>query len=235
MTHRMGFAGKLTERFDAWDRAVRAKYNVAPDTPENARKARIYMLWLDHEILRIPWTNEYQIAPGVFRSNQPTRARLESLKARGITRIINLRGDGTSAHHMSEKMMCAELGIDLITVQLNARKPPKRHRLLELIELLRTTERPFLMHCKSGADRTGLAAAVHLLVHENATIAEARRMFSTRYAHLRWTSTGVLDHILDVYEARQADGAIGFEDWVRTEYDDADIRRSFDALPVWRR
>lgn len=37
------------------------------------------------------------------------------------------------------------------------------------------------------------------------------------------------DYILDVFEARQASGEIGFEDWLRDEYDAYRIQAAFDA------
>ncbi|MEC7298315.1 MAG: hypothetical protein VXW43_06515 [Pseudomonadota bacterium] len=83
------------------------------------------------------------------------------------------------------------------------------------------------MHCKSGADRSGLAAALWLITYEGETVAQARRMLSPRYIHFKWTKTGVLDHILDCYEARLARGQISFEDWIRSEYDHQDMQRSY--------
>ena len=58
-------------------------------------------------------------------------------------------------------------------------------------------------------------------------MAQARRHLSLRYLHLRSSRTGILSHILDLYEARLARGPIGIEDWFRTEYDPAAAERSF--------
>ena len=62
------------------------------------------------------------------------------------------------------------------------------------------------MHCKSGADRAGLASALYLLAHRRAR--SRRRGGSSRggsctCAHSR---TGILDHVLDLYAARLAAG-----------------------------
>ena len=81
---------KILKRLVTAEKRLRAFYNVAPDSPENRRKAQIYMLWFDHEVLRKRWTNLHQIAPGVFRSNQPTFERLEEFKAQGIDAFIQL-------------------------------------------------------------------------------------------------------------------------------------------------
>jgi protein tyrosine/serine phosphatase len=86
-----------------------------------------------------------------------------------------------------------------------------------------------LIHCKSGADRAGLASAIWLMVMEGRPVEEARAMLSWRYLHLRWSRTGVLDLVLDSYGARNAAAPIGFEDWVATEYDAEAVQAAFDG------
>ena len=212
-----------------WERRVRAYYNTDMSTPEKRRRAHIYNLWFDHAVLRIFWTNFYQVVPGVFRSNQPTHKRFERMKEKGLRTVLNLRGAAGAAHYLTEKESCAQLGLDLVNVNMLARHAPQGDELLKLIDAFRTIERPFVMHCKSGADRAGLASALYLLVIEGRPMAEARKMLSPKYLHFRFTKTGVLDHILDVYEARQGQGPIGFEDWVRTEYDAQSMQADYLA------
>ncbi len=220
---------QLIKRITDWERRLRASYNTDLSTPENRRRAHIYNLWFDHAILRTVWTNFFEVAPGVYRSNQPTHRRFEKLKARGIRSVLNLRGAGGAAHYLVEEESCARLGLILVNVTLHARFAAPREDILILLEAFRTIEKPFVMHCKSGADRAGFASAIWLLVMEGGSVAEARKMLSFRYIHIRRSKTGVLDHILDVYEARQAETGIGFEDWVRTEYDNAAIQAAFEA------
>jgi protein tyrosine/serine phosphatase len=95
-----------------------------------------------------------------------------------------------------------------------------------MIALFREVERPLLIHCKSGADRAGLASAVYLMVIENAPLHRARRMLSARYIHFRWTRTGVLDMLLDDYAASDAPD---FETWLAHDYDAAALQARFDA------
>jgi Tyrosine phosphatase family len=90
---------------------------------------------------------------------------------------------------------------------------------LHAIALFRTLPRPFLMHCKSGADRAGFASAVYLMVMLGEPVEAARRMLSWRYLHFRWSKTGVLDRVLDLYATRNAHTPLSFEDWAATEYD----------------
>ncbi|MCZ7676741.1 MAG: tyrosine-protein phosphatase [Roseovarius sp.] len=219
---------KLIKRIVDWERDLRARYNTDLSTPENRRRAHIYNLWFDHAVLRTIWTNFDEVAPGVYRSNQPTHRRFEKLKAMGIRSILNLRGDGGAAHYLVEEESCRALGLTLVNVTFHARHAAPAEDILKVIEAFRTIERPFVMHCKSGADRAGFAAAIYLMVIEGRPVAEARRMLGVRYIHFRWTKTGVLDYILDLYEARNAREAISFEDWVAGEYDYKAVQKAFN-------
>ncbi|HSG57121.1 MAG TPA: protein tyrosine phosphatase, partial [Paracoccaceae bacterium] len=58
----------------------------------------------------------------------------------------------------------------------------------------------------------------------------ARKQLHWRYLHLKFSSTGVLDHILDMYEAHDAKDPVGLEQWFATEYDPDVVRASFAKL-----
>lgn len=219
----------LGQRLKQWEGRIRAHYNVDLSTPENRRKARIYSLWFDHEILRGIWTNFDQIAPGIYRSNHPTPARFAKMKQMGIKTILNLRGQTDSAHYWQEEEICRELGLTLVNAHLLARGAVQKHHIVDVIEKLKTIERPFLMHCKSGADRAGFASAIYLMVVEGEPVETARRMLSPRYMHIRNGKVGILDYTLDVYAARNARDPISFEDWIVQEYDNEDLLRRFRA------
>lgn len=220
---------KLLKRISDWERDLRASYNTDLSTPENRRRARIYNLWFDHEILRGIWTNFFQVAPGVYRSNHPTYKRFAAMKAQGINTVLNLRGTYPSAHYFTEVETCQALDLNLVSISLQARHAPPADDLLALIDAFRRIDKPFVMHCKSGADRAGLASALYLLVIEGRPMAEARKQLGLRYLHVRQSKTGVLDHILDVYEARRSRDPISFEDWLRTEYDHFDMQADYKA------
>lgn len=202
---------------NAWERRWRTHFNVAPTDAETWRRARIYMLWFDHAALRLFWTNQMEIAPGVFRSNHPTPGRLHRLKRQGVGRILTLRGSAESAHFATERAYCAELGLDLHAVGFSDKAAPPKASLQALIAKFRKIEKPFLMHCKSGADRAGLASALYLLVIEGRPLPEARAMLSPRFLHFKGSKTGVLDRVLDQFEAEGR--GRDFETWLEESYD----------------
>ena len=220
---------KLFKRIADWERRLRAHYNTDLSSPENRRRAHIYNLWFDHAVLRKVWTNFFPVAPGVYRSNQPTHKRFVKLKKMGIRSILNLRGAAGAAHYLVEEESCRELGLKLVNCTLHARYAAPRNDILGVIDAFRTIEKPFVMHCKSGADRAGFASVLYLHVIEGRPLSEARKMLSFKYLHLSWSRTGILGFIFDMYEARNARDPIEFEEWVATEYDSTDAQAQFDA------
>jgi len=217
----------LSKQVRDWEANLRARYNCDLSTPENRRRANIYNLFFDHAILRGIWTNFHKIAPGVFRSNHPTPARFKKMKEAGIRTVINLRGVSESAHYWTEEETCRELGLTLISTTLYARNAASRDDILNLIGIFRTIEKPFVMHCKSGADRAGFASAVYLMAIEDRPVSEARKMLAPRFFHLRLGPVAILDYILDVYEAHTRRDPISFEAWVKEYYDPAAIQAAF--------
>ena len=197
--------------------------------PMARRRAHWHVFWADHAVLRTFWTNFDQVAPGVFRSNHPGHRRLAAYKARGIKAVLNLRGTPQRAHHLFEVESCEALGLELVSVSLHARKPADRDDMLALFDAFDRISRPFVMHCKSGADRAGLASALYLL-DQGASLDEARRQLSVRYLHLKFTKTGVQDHMLGLYEKRLEQGPISIRDWVADEYDPDVLAASFANL-----
>jgi protein tyrosine/serine phosphatase len=147
----------------------------------------------------------------------------------GIKTILNLRGVAKQPHYLFEVESCEKLGLTLVTVPMSARQAPKVKALVMAINAFDTMERPFLVHCKSGADRTGLVATLYLMVKDGQSVAEARQQLSFRFLHIRRTATGILDHFFDVYEARNAREPIGVVDWIKTEYDRKALEKSFAA------
>lgn len=219
----------LFKRIADWERNLRASYNTDLSTPENRRRAHIYNMWFDHAVLRKFWTNFFPVAPGVYRSNQPTHERFVKLKAMGIRTILNLRGAAGAAHYLVEEESCRTLGLTLVNCTLHARYAAPREDILAVIRAFREIEKPFVMHCKSGADRAGFASAIYLLVIEGKPMSEARKMLGFKYLHIKSSRTGVLDYILDLYEARNAESPISFEDWVTTEYDNVAVQAEYEA------
>lgn len=192
------------------------------ETEEDRQRADFFVDWVDHGVLRSFWTNRAEIGPGVFRSNHPTEERFRREAANGVRTILNLRGASMQPQYLRERDLCQTLGLELIDLPMSATKPPDKDTLLRLLEIIRTAERPLLMHCKSGADRTGLAAATFVLDNGQG-VAAARGQLSARFLHFRRGRKAVLDRFLDLYETALAEDDVTIEHWIRDAYEPADL------------
>ena len=190
--------------------------------PASRRAAYFDMMMFDHGFLRIVWRNLYEIAPGVWRSNQPSPEQIQGLAKRGIRTIINLRGPSFWGSYILEKETCAAHGIELIDAQLYSREAPAPELVEALFDVFDRAEKPLLMHCKSGADRAGIGAALYML-WAGRPAEEAARQLSLRYLHIKQAKTGILDAFMDAYIQAHRKTGIGFRDWLHTEYDKAAV------------
>lgn len=209
---------KLWERVENAERKVRRSFGRDITTETGRRWAHVHFHLFDHAFLRKFWTNLEEISPGVWRSNQPDRARLERFKAMGIKTIVNLRGEDKFAHYLFEKEACDDLDLTLVDTKLWARDAPPVRRIMRAFEAVRDAEKPVVFHCKSGADRTGFIAAMYQMAVDGLPVEEARKQLALKYYHLDFTKTGIQDYILDIYRTRLIFGDISFVDWIETEY-----------------
>lgn len=212
---------------------MKPEYEI--ETPVGRARAMRQFRWQDHDILRRRWHNFDTVADGVYRANQPDFARFERYREMGVKTILNLRGEMPEPFFLFEKEACAELGLSLVTVRMSARKVPRRAVLLDVMDAFETMAKPFLIHCKSGADRTGLASALYLLQHTDAPVDTIRAQLSFRYLHIRKSSTGALDFVLETYLTRRAQSPISVKDWIDREYDETTLRASYRAKKAQER
>lgn len=190
------------------------------------------MLLVDHGLLRLIHPNLHEIADGVWRSGQPTPAQLRAFARRGGRSVVSLRAGRAFGSLPLEIEACEAVGLAYHNVVLRSRGLPSRSEFHAVADLFHTVERPVLFHCKSGADRSGFAAAMWLMLESGQPVAQARRQLGLRYGHVRLTKTGVLDAFFDAYEADTAQRPMPLGDWVDTRYDRAAILAGFRATPL---
>lgn len=217
-----GMSLSFLQKFAAARAVLARRYDQQIDSALGRWQGQFFANMVDHGFLRKRWTNEGQIAEGLYRSNHPHAGILAQWKARGIVEVISLR-PANNAVHLFEAEACDALGLTLRNVPLAAREAPSVDALLCLLDTFDTIQLPALIHCKSGADRTGLAAAMWAIYVEGKPVAEAKRALGFKHLHIRASKTGVLDRVLEAYEARVAQSPIELRDWIKSEYDPASI------------
>lgn len=196
-------------------------------TKAGRRNAWLDALFDDHAVLRIFWTNFAPVVPGrLYRSNHPTPGNLAAFtKKVGLKSLINLRGLAGNGSDALSREAAARLGLDFFDMAMESRGAPHKDRILQLAEIYRTMRGPALVHCKSGADRAGLAAGLFLLL-QGGTAADAMAQLSLRFGHIKQAKTGILDMFFAMY-ARDGEGKKLFIDWVRDDYSEDALRAAF--------
>lgn len=220
--------------FKRVERKLRSMFGKDISTPVERFKSHIHMNIFDHSFLRVLWWNLEQIAPGVWRSNQPGPRRVGRYGRMGIKTIVNLRGATPWSFYLFEKEACARHGITLINAQIYAHQAARRHELIHLVDQLEQVRAPFLMHCKSGSDRAGMASILWLMIVEGKPLDEVRSHLGLRYLHVKNSSAGIVDHFFEMWEARNARDPIPIAEWIRTEYDTDALTASFAAARAKR-
>jgi protein tyrosine/serine phosphatase len=107
--------------------------------------------------------NFHTVIPGqLYRSAQPTSAQLESyIKEYGIKTIVNLRGKADRDWYVDETAVASRLGVQHIDFGMSATKKLSVDRSMALIDIMKSAPKPILVHCLSGADRTGLFSVIY--------------------------------------------------------------------------
>jgi len=138
----------------------------------------------------------------VYRSGQPSAQQLSELADRhGLRSIVNLRGDQHDlTWYAAERQVAAERDLDFHSLRLSGERLPSPDNLARLLDMLDEAERPTLIHCLRGTDRSGLASALTLLL-AGADLETARREFSIEHGYLAVVSPSDLRQLLDLYQA----------------------------------
>lgn len=195
------------------------------------RQAWLNSLFIDHALLRLGWRNWGVVEPGrLYRSNHPLPWQLRAaVRHFGLRSVINLRGERVDCgSDRLGRAAAASLGLVQIDAPFESRGAPHKDRILRLAEIFATLREPALLHCKSGADRTGLAAGLWMLL-QGRPPAEALAQLSLRHGHIRQSRTGILDAFFAAYATAHAREGKPFLDWLREDYSEEALRQGFQS------
>jgi len=216
--HYRGFRHKFDERAPSW---MKRRANKAFDYFD--------LFFMDHHVFRAIYANRHKVAPGVYRSAQPSPSQIARLARKGIRTIINLRGPRDCGSYRLQDDACRRHGITLVNFTLQSRMAPSADSVKQVKDLLDNVEYPILIHCKSGADRAGLMAALLVYLKEGKPVEEAMKQLSLKYGHFRRSDTGILDYFFERYLADFRSEPMTFLEWVDTRYDPVALRQEFRA------
>jgi len=105
--------------------------------------------------------------------------------------VLNLRGWNPGADwYRDELAATGAAGVEHYDVGISARAPVPADKIEQILTILRTAPKPLLVHCKSGADRTGLVSALYRYAVEGQGTEEAEQELSLWYAHFPYLMSG---------------------------------------------
>jgi protein tyrosine/serine phosphatase len=131
--------------------------------------------------------NFYEVDPGRFyRSAQLTPDELQqTIDKYGIKTVISLRGAPENAYwYQPEIELLKRNHVTFKSYWLSMDNFPDKDDVTGILHDLKTAEKPILVHCKAGADRTGLVSALY--VHEVMGMSKeiALQQLTFRYWHV---------------------------------------------------
>jgi protein tyrosine phosphatase (PTP) superfamily phosphohydrolase (DUF442 family) len=142
------------------------------------------------------------VAGSIYRSAQmPASALAQTIRERQIKTVVNLRGSNPSDTWYRDELSTTLVnGATHVDIAMSSCLWMSRAQLSTLVDTLERSERPLLIHCAWGSERTGLASAFAELLRPGSTIDDARAQFSIRYLFVRMNDGKVMAEHLDQYE-----------------------------------
>lgn len=128
--------------------------------------------------------NAGKINDFLYRGAQPKPEGFAELKKLGITLVVNLRDEAGEID--SERARVVALGLQYKSIPLNGRGAPTDKDTAEFLTLLGSTSgQKVFVHCKYGADRTGVMIAAYRISSQKWSVQDAiGEMREFRFHHL---------------------------------------------------
>lgn len=113
-----------------------------------------------------------RVTNNLYRGGQPTSDGFQSLQAMGVEIVIDLREK--TAEMATEKREVEALGMKSVDIPWSANHEPSSAKIVEFLDLIRANpDTKIFVHCRRGADRTGVMIASYRIAVEHKSVADA--------------------------------------------------------------
>lgn len=130
--------------------------------------------------------NFHEVLPGeLYRSAQPSGKDISAYaKSYGIKTIINLRNEKREDWYDAESKAAKANGMHLVDYPVSSSDKLSQHDAEQLAQIMKDAEKPILIHCEHGANRTGLASAIYVSAVAGKSEAFSEFQLSPYYGHV---------------------------------------------------
>jgi tyrosine-protein phosphatase SIW14 len=105
------------------------------------------------------------VGPHLWRGAQPTRKGLANLKSMGVTVVVNLRHDEDEVE--GEQHVVEGLGMRYVAIPVSGMSTPTHEQVAAFLRLfVREPSDTVFVHCRRGADRTGVMIAAYRMTFD---------------------------------------------------------------------
>jgi tyrosine-protein phosphatase SIW14 len=112
-----------------------------------------------------------RVTDNLYRGGQPTSDGFNALHAMGVGIVVDLREKPTD---MDEKRQVESLGMKSVDIPWSANHEPSSDQIVQFLDLVRANpDTKIYVHCRRGADRTGVMIASYRVAVEHKSVADA--------------------------------------------------------------
>jgi protein tyrosine phosphatase (PTP) superfamily phosphohydrolase (DUF442 family) len=125
-----------------------------------------------------------QVDARLYRGAQPGPAAYAQLKNLGIDTVVRFNPEGQNM--AAEKAQVESLGMNFISFPWTGLGQPTHEQVVSFLALLRDNpDSKIFLHCRFGADRTGVMVALYRLTFDHWKTTQAvEEMYAFHYHHL---------------------------------------------------
>lgn len=154
----------------------------------------------------------------VYRSSQMSGDEFKSVANKlKLKTIINLRGANIGSKWYDEEIAASNsAAVKHFDIRLSAGRLPPPDQIKLLFDIFDKGPYPILIHCASGADRTGLVSALYLIDVKKEDIDRASQQLTWKFGHIPIGKTHAMDLFLELYKKRGR--GLSLRDWVVQDY-----------------
>lgn len=140
--------------------------------------------------------NFHKVNDRLYRGAQPQKGGLKILATLGVKTILNLRGEDENTQ--VEQKEAKELGLTYYALPMGGLSRPTDQQVEQALAIINNPENgAVFVHCKHGADRTGVVIACYRMRQENQTAEQAKE--EAEKHGMSWVQVGMKRYIADYH------------------------------------